>query len=600
MRYLALACDYDGTLAHDGRVDRPTVAAVERLRATGRKLILVTGRELEELLKIFPEIGLFEQVVAENGAVLYRPGAKEARRLAEAPAEAFVGELRRRGVAPLTVGHAIVATWRPHEKTVLEVIRDQGRELQVIFNKDAVMVLPAGVNKATGLAAALAELSLSPHEVVGVGDAENDHAFLSACECAAAVANALPALKERADVVTRGDHGAGVVELIDRLVADDLYDLEGRLARHRLLFGTGPQGEEVRLPPHGINVLIAGPSGSGKSTAATALLERLADHHYQFCIIDPEGDYEGLEGALTLGGGERPPAADEVMRLLGDARENVVVNLIGLPLADRPPFFLGLLARLVEMRARTARPHWLLVDEAHHLLPASWQPGPLVFPREMKRTAFVTVHPDQVAPDALASVDEVIAVGRSPGQTLEQFCAAVKEAPPADRPPDLEAGEVLLWSRAGRAATRVKVAPSRTERRRHVRKYAEGELPPERSFYFRGPEGKLNLRAQNLFLFMQMADGVDDETWLFHLGRGDYSRWFRERIKDDDLADRAAAVEARAEELSPAESRARIKEAISKDYTLPATAPLPMPGTDAAPGGPRAEEGRSGQREGGL
>src|SRR5207253_2522882 len=99
-----------------------------------------------------------------------RPASREIKLLGEPPSERFVQELRRRGVSPLSVGRSIVATWHPHETTVLEVIRDLGLEMQVIFNKDAVMVLPAGVNKATGLTAVLHELELSPHEVVGVGD----------------------------------------------------------------------------------------------------------------------------------------------------------------------------------------------------------------------------------------------------------------------------------------------------------------------------------------------------------------------------------------------------------------------------------------------
>src|SRR5205085_8832275 len=136
-----------------------------------------------------------------------------------------------------------------------------------------------------------------------------------------------------------------------------------------------------------------GPSGSGKSTAATSFLEQLAEHHYQFCIIDPEGDYEGLGIATTLGHAKRGPTAEEVLQMLKDPGKHVVVNLIGLPLADRPPFFLALLPRLQELRARTGRPHWLLVDEAHHLLPAAWEPGQLALPQEMKRVVFVTVHP---------------------------------------------------------------------------------------------------------------------------------------------------------------------------------------------------------------
>jgi hydroxymethylpyrimidine pyrophosphatase-like HAD family hydrolase len=222
MRYLALACDYDGTLARDGHVDEPTLAALDRLLDSGRKLLLVTGRELPELRDVFPQLKLFDQIVAENGALLFAPATGAEKPLAEPPPQAFVDELRRRRVQPLAVGRVIVATWRPNEHIVLDVIRDLGLELQVMFNKGAIMVLHSGINKATGLIAALKAMSLSPDQVAGVGDAENDHAFLKLCGCGVAVANALPLLKKDACFVTRGDHGAGVSELIDELIADDL------------------------------------------------------------------------------------------------------------------------------------------------------------------------------------------------------------------------------------------------------------------------------------------------------------------------------------------------------------------------------------------
>src|SRR5205085_419199 len=276
MRYHALGCDYDGTSAWDGEVSESTVLALEDVKKSGRKLILVTGRELDDLIKVFPRLDLFDRVVAENGALLYRPATREERPLGERPPDQFWQELIKRGAERVSVGRVIVATWRPHETTAIELIRDFGLELQVIFNKGAVMILPSGVNKATGLRAALAELGLSPHNVVGVGDAENDHAFLEVCECGFAVANALPALKDRADVVTPGDHGAGVAELIDELLADDLARRDGLLTRHHVLLGTGPDGAEARLPPYGTALLVAGSSGGGKTTLVTGLLERLA------------------------------------------------------------------------------------------------------------------------------------------------------------------------------------------------------------------------------------------------------------------------------------------------------------------------------------
>ncbi len=106
MHYVALATDYDGTIAHDGVVDPPTLAALERLRASSRKLILVTGRELDDLLRVMPRIDVFDRVVAENGAVLYRPETREERLLAPAPPPAFVEALRAAGVDPLSVGRA--------------------------------------------------------------------------------------------------------------------------------------------------------------------------------------------------------------------------------------------------------------------------------------------------------------------------------------------------------------------------------------------------------------------------------------------------------------------------------------------------------------
>ncbi len=569
MRYLALAADYDGTLATDGRVDAETVAGLEQLVASGRKLILVTGRQLDELLAIFPQISLFERVVAENGALLYRPATREHKILGQAPPESFVRALQARQVSPLSVGHSIVATFHPHETTVLEVIRDLGLELQVIFNKGSVMVLPAGVNKATGLAAALHELGLSPHNVVGVGDAENDHALLSLCECGVAVANAVPMLKETADLVTEKDHGAGVLQLIQEMVNHDLTHHENRLTRHHVLLGTRDDEEEVRISPYGNSILLAGSSGSGKSSLAAGILERLSEQGYQFCIVDPEGDYESFEGAVTVGTGEHAPTVDEILQLLEKPDVNAVVNLVGLPLHDRPSFFVGLLPRLQEMRARTGRPHWILVDETHHLLPSGWEPAPLTMSQTSASMIFITVHPDQVAHAVLRDVDIVMTLGDEPGESMRVFGKVRKEPLPAWSGSALASGEALVWRpTTSDAPFIIRIAPSKLERRRHQRKYSEGELPEDRSFYFRGPDDKLNLRAQNLILFMQMADGVDDATWLHHLRLGDYSGWFQDKIKDEGLAEEARQIE-RQPNLSPAESRRLIKAAIEQEYTAP-------------------------------
>jgi len=81
----------------------------------------------------------------------------------------------------------------------------------------------------------------------------------------------------------------------------------------------------------------------------------------------------------------------------------------------------------------------------------------------------------------------------------------------------------------------------------------------------------------------RLADGVDDETWLFHLRHGDYSQWLRDGIKDTTLADEIAAVERR-EPADAKQSRHDIRAAIERIYTLPAAPVLPIPGTAAASG----------------
>jgi HAD superfamily hydrolase (TIGR01484 family) len=571
MRYVALATDFDGTLAHDGCVAPSTVAALKELAATGRKLLLVSGRELEDLRRVFHSLEIFESLVVENGAVLHRPATGETRVLSAAPPAAFVAELERRGVTPLSVGASIVATWHPNEQVVLEVIRDLGLELHVVFNKGAVMVLPASTNKASGVEVALRELGLSAHNLVAVGDAENDHALLEMAECAVAVANAVPMLKAKADLVTRGDHGAGVEELIARLIEDDLRGVTSARPERHLTLGNREDGSAVPLPVAGANLLISGTSGSGKSTLATALLEQLMGRGYQCCVVDPEGDYDELGEAIRFGSPKLAPDLAAIVSGLEQPATHVVVNLLGVKLNERPDFFAALLLRLQEHRTRFGRPHWILVDEAHHLLPADWQPAPQVVTDAISSMIFVTVHPESIARVVLERVDVVAVTGDAPQERIVHVAAASSAALDSLDPVELEAGEALVWLKGTHEPPfKLRGSVSTGERRRHQRKYAEGQLGEDRSFYFRGPDGRLNLRAQNLVLFLQMAEGVDDSTWQHHLAQGDYSRWMRDSIKDEDLAGDVRAVEGDAAQLAACDSRERIRKAIESRYTLSA------------------------------
>jgi len=224
VRWAALACDYDGTLADHGHVCPATLAALRRVRRARRKLLLVTGRELAELCAVFPAVSVFDRVVAENGALIFDPPTGVRQALADRPDPSFISALKKRRVEPLGIGRSIVATERGQQAVVSEVIAELGLPLDVILNKRSLMVLPRGVNKASGLMAALREIGVAPKDTVGVGDAENDEDFLAVCGCSAAVANALPRLKRKVDVVTSARQGAGVVELVNHL-------LNGRLGR---------------------------------------------------------------------------------------------------------------------------------------------------------------------------------------------------------------------------------------------------------------------------------------------------------------------------------------------------------------------------------
>jgi HAD superfamily hydrolase (TIGR01484 family) len=568
MRYLALAVDYDGTVATHDKLAESARLAIERLRTSGRRIVLVTGRRVRSLLAVCPAVSSFDLVVAENGAVVYDPSRREEIVLGMPVPNALVERLRERGVAPIEVGKVLVATSDPHGTVVSETIRELGLELQVIVNRSSIMVLPPGINKATGLKFALHRLGLSQHEAVAIGNAENDHSFLHYCECGVAVANAVAAIKDAADLVTRGANGDGVAELIDELIANDLARMQGKMERHLVLLGERADGTQVRIAPYGRNLLIAGPSGSGKSTLTAGVVERLIEKGYQVCIIDPEGDYGTLRAVMSLGNPQRAPSVNEVLSVLEEPAVNLSVNLLGLALDDRPLYFSQLIPGLLALRARTGRPHWIVLDEAHHMLPQTWGHAGTTVPQKLGETILVTVHPDHVAPAVLAPIDVVVAIGHSPEKTLGTYAQAVGH--PFTWPAGLkcEKNEVVAWFVSdGEAPFSMRPRPGRAERIRHLRKYAEGNMR-YRSFFFRGPDNRHNLRAQNLAVFCQMVEGIDEPTWMFHLKRSDYSRWFRDAVKDHYLADEMERIERR-NDVSPEQARHLVRELVAARYTLP-------------------------------
>ena len=236
-----------------------------------------------------------------------------------------------------------------------------------------------------------------------------------------------------------------------------------------------------------------------------------------------------------------------------------------LSLADRPAFASKLLIALAEIRTRFGRPHWIVIDEAHHMTPA--QPWPTAsFPARLHNAILITAQPASLARAALEATSAIVAVGPEAPSVIASYCSALKLPAPRTEPPG--DNEVVYWDRSGNGPPAiVTVDGPSSEHRRHIRKYSKGTLGEDKSFYFRGPKGALNLRAHNLTVFLQIADGVDEETWLFHLKRHDYSRWVRNAIKDEELANEIERVETGG--LEPSRSRAEVQRMIGARYTAP-------------------------------
>ena len=571
-----LAVDYDGTIAEHGRVSPTTAAALQRVRDSGRKLMLVTGRLLPDLRRVCPDLDeMFDAVVAENGALVYFPARREVRTLGAVPEPALLEALQRRRV-PFDLGSSIVATHETFAAAALEAIREAGVERTLVFNKGALMLLPGGVTKGTGLSAALTALELSPHNLIGIGDAENDHAFLAMCEGAVAMADAVAALRERADHVTRGGAGAGVVEFIEEHVLTDAVDFIPRLGRHRLLVGRAAGGIDVTVPAHAIALLIVGPSATGKSTLTGALVERLAQTGRSFCLLDPEGDHESLgelEGVVVLGGKPEQslPAPEELTQLLRRPTGRLVLNLSHLTMAEKVGYATQALGAIASVRSAQGLPHWLIVDEAHHIVPAEGSTAVELLPMAGHSLALTTLAAEQIAREVRQAVGVLASTDAAAFRQALKALAA--ERGKRTRLPDvggeLQRGEALLATLGERPlrALRFDVSRREVQHRRHVRKYAEGELPPDRSFYFRGPQGALNLRAANLKRFCELAEGVDEATFAYHLGRQDYSTWMRNMIKDEELADQVAAIEGNGGR-APSEARRLVLETVRQRYAV--------------------------------
>jgi hydroxymethylpyrimidine pyrophosphatase-like HAD family hydrolase/GTPase SAR1 family protein len=408
MRFVALAAGFDGTLARDGRCDERCIEALKAIAATGRKLILVTARELRELLEIFPHARLFDYVVAENGAVMHQPASRESEILAQAPSEILLQELARRRVYPLTVGSSIITTSLLHRASVEDAIKKLQLDCQLVANGSALIVLPSEVNKASGVREALRQLGVSAHNLVVIGDAQNDLALFQLAEHSVAVHNADSLLKQCASRTTQGAFCDGFLELARDLIEGDLA-----YAQPKVSVALGQRGSDVlTLAPYYDSLLVCGPRGSGKAVLCNRLFEGLLAEGYQCCIITAglRGGLNAPAGMRICGSAHEAPRLSEIMGVLEHPAESVAVNLAALPAESRPVFTEALLLQLQALHDRAGHPHSVLIHEAHWFLSSASSPS--FATRLMEMTMVYASEEPQLLPlDILQGVLSVVALG---------------------------------------------------------------------------------------------------------------------------------------------------------------------------------------------
>lgn len=421
----------DGTLTMAGRPEPDTLAALDETRAAGRRVVIVTGRVLADLVAVFPDAARYaDLIVAENGAVLAR-GAR-CRILAEPVPAELAAALAGRGVS-CRLGQVLLACRGADELAVLEEVRRLGLECQLVRNRAELMVLPAGVSKGSGLAAGLVDLGISAHNAVAIGDAENDHSLLAAAELGVAVGNAVDALKADADIVLAEEDGAGVAAFLRGPVLAGREHVHSR--RWRIALGELADGTPVSVPASQVNMLVTGVPQRGKSYVAGLIAERLFRLGYSLVVFDPEGDHGGLSDlgdVLVTGAGGGLPSVRDLARIVRHHRSGVVVGLSGLPPGQRGSYLdaahrefgTGLIFSISDRETSHMR-HWHKYA-AGHLRPDRR----FYFRRDWDTPTGVTAGSAEELQHELAACDEAVIVHHCRHGDFSRWIADVLGDPP--------------------------------------------------------------------------------------------------------------------------------------------------------------------------
>ncbi len=547
--FRAVATDLDGTLAYHDEVDPEVIGALREIRARGIRTVLVTGRILAELRQVFPTLeDEFDLVVAENGGVLSGPTGVRA---LSSPVDPDLAPALTRRDVPIRVGRVLLACGAGCEEAVAEEVRRSGYELQLVRNRGALMVLPTGVNKGMGVVEALGDLGVSRHSTVALGDAENDHSLLAACELGAAVADAVFPLRRHADVVLEKAGAKGVADFL----RSPLFLGEERAPspRWQLELGRCLDGEsEALIPASQVNVLVSGGTTSGKSYLAGLAAEQLAALGYSVVVLDLEGDHahlESLRGILGFSHG-RLPKPEDLPGLLTHRFSSVVLDLSLEPPEEKQAYARRVLTVLLRLRRTMGLPHWIVLEEAHHVL-TDPHFAQQVLSDPVRGLLLVSWRPADL-PEAVWDRIDVLAAlcGRevAVGGTPEIMAHGSGESPGAmtELLEETNPGEFLLLYRdaPGRGVRRCRLGERRTDHIRHWRKYADATLPPDRGFSFHQSDPDADpAQASNLREFVHILADADPHTIRHHADRSDFSRWIRTTVQDTWLASVVASTE---------------------------------------------------------
>lgn len=573
MQLLALALDYDGTIATHDRLDPDVRSAIAAARAAGIMVLLVTGRILGELRRVAGDLHFVDAVVAENGAVLHFPDSGYTTTLAPPIPAAYVEALVRRGVEH-QAGTALVDAAASDAPALLDAIRTTRLPLVLLFNAGRVMTLPQGVSKATGLHALLDMLRLSAHNVVAVGDAENDHELLRLAGAGAAVQWGSPALRAGADLELAGSGPSAVATFIRSLIETPRVPQPQR-ARRRLRLGHSADGREFSLAVRGRNVLVAGDAKSGKSWVAGLLCEQLILHGFCVCVIDPEGDYrtlEALPGVTVLGGADPPPTPRELARALRYPDRSVVIDLSRQPQDEKADYIRTILPELNALRRRHGFPHRIVVDEAHYFLHDA--DALRLLDLDHNGYTFITYWASRLPP-ALLDATEVLIVTRESNPVelaaMRGRCGTCGESGDWTSIEQLATGQAAalpVTAEAGGQVTTFTLGPRLTPHVRHREKYVDLPISEARAFVFGGgrPGGA---PARTLRQFVTALETHPPADLLPFMQRHDFSRWLRDVFGDHPLATQVEGYERRPEHA--AEALADIARAIRSRYDLTTT-----------------------------